>query len=186
MKFNPNNFYHVFNRGNNKQKIFFQKRNYQFFEGEIKEYICPHCHVLSYCLMPNHFHLLIYLAEQIGVVPLGNMQILERKIGTLQSSYTRAINKQENKTGSLFQPKCKMVEISSERAFACFHYIHQNPLRAGLTQSLVGWDYSSFHEYINNSDKNICSKETAYQLLHIPKENAMFIEQSYKVSQIVV
>ena len=107
MKFSPNNFYHVFNRGNNKQKIFFQERNYQFFEGKIKEYVCPHCHVLSYCLMPNHFHLLIYLGEQIGVSPLGNMQILERKIGTLQSSYTRAIN--------------KMVEISSEHAFACFH-----------------------------------------------------------------
>ena len=63
-------------------------------------------------------------------------------------------------------------------------YIHQNPLRAGLTQSLEGWNYSSFNEYINNSDKNICSKEIAYQLLNIPKENAMFIEQSY--IQIVV
>src|SRR5688500_4531591 len=135
--------------------------------------------------MPNHFHLLIYLGEQIGVSPLGNMQILERKIGTLQSSYTRAINKQENKTGSLFQPKCKMVEINSEHAFACFHYIHQNPLRAGLTQSLEEWDYSSFNEYINNSDKNICSKEIAYELFNIPKENAMFIEESYKVRIVV-
>ncbi len=181
MKFSSNTFYHVFNRGNNKQKIFFHEKNYQFFLRKIEECLCQIVGSLHICLMPNHFHLLIYV-EDVKNLPSGKMQILERKIGTLQSSYTRAINIQENRTGSLFQPKCKALEISTEHAAACFHYIHQNPLKAGLCRSLDAWEYSSFKEYSDSESfaKSICAREVAYNLLDIPKLKEFFLMQSSK------
>ena len=181
MKFSPNTFYHIFNRGNNKQRIFIHEKNYQFFLGKIEEYVCPHCEVVAYCLMPNHFHLLIYV-DEVQNLPSGKMQILQRKIGTLQSSYTRAINIQEKRTGALFQPKCKVLEVSTEHASVCFHYIHQNPLKAGLCRSLEAWGYSSFNEYLDSETyaKSICSREVAYHLLGIPKLKELFLMQSCK------
>jgi putative transposase len=181
MKFSPNTFYHIFNRGNNKQKIFFHEKNYQFFLRKIEEYLCPNCQVVAYCLMPNHFHLLIYV-ENAKNLPSARMQILERKIGTLQSSYTRAINIQERRTGSLFQAKCKVLETSAEHALACFHYIHQNPLKSGLCRSLDAWSYSSFREYLDSENfaKPVCTREVAYNLLGVPKLKEGFLMQSYK------
>src|SRR5689334_9535099 len=112
MKFSANNFYHVFNRGNNRQIIFPQQRNYAFFLSKLKNVLGNHCHIVAYCLMPNHFHLMLYLDEVSTGAKKTNslLQVLEQKLGTLQSSYTRAINNQENKTGSLFQTKIKVIE----------------------------------------------------------------------------
>lgn len=180
MKFNPNNFYHIFNRGNNKQPIFALEKNYSFFLLKLKESTANHCSILAYCLMPNHFHLLIYTDSELKDLPNGKMQILERKLGTLQSSYTGAINNQEGKIGSLFQPKCKVVELKDDHRFICFHYIHQNPFKAGLTKKPEQWEYSSFNEYFMNKAR-LCNKTLAYNLLDVPSENDAFYRQSCDV-----
>ncbi len=183
MKFSANNFYHVFNRGNNKQVIFPQKRNYDFFIGKLKKVLSGHCDMVAYCLMPNHFHLILYIDEtstgtQVKSRPL--LQILEQKLGTLQSSYTRAINIQESKTGSLFQSKIKVIELDPEHASTCFHYVHQNPLKANLASNFSDWPYSSFHEYASPYN-GICKKELAFDLLDIPKDSKDFLDLSKNV-----
>jgi putative transposase len=179
MKFQPENFYHVFNRGNNKQVIFPRKENYYFFLKKIKKELSPCCSIIAYCLMPNHYHLLIYTGkEDHRILPSGRMQVLERKLGTVQSSYTRAINNQEKKTGSLFQAKLKVIELSEEHAFICFHYIHQNPVKAGLCSKFEDWVFSSYSEYINGSSNEICNRDIVYNLLKIPAEAMAFIEHS--------
>lgn len=135
MNFTKKGIYHVYNRGNNKQLIFFTPANYQNFLKKIKKEINPFADILAYCLMPNHFHLLLLVKEESGQL---SPHPLVRKIGTLLSSYTRAINIQETRTGSLFQQKTKAIEIFNIDDFVdrtdylttCFHYIHQNPLRA--------------------------------------------------------
>jgi putative transposase len=104
-------------------------------------------------MMPDHFHLLIYIPELHDSAPLidtgkSRSDILRRKIGTILSSYTQAINKQELRTGSLFQPKTKAKKIDNDNHLLCaFHYIHQNPLRAGLVKHIQDWKYSSFSEF---------------------------------------
>lgn len=183
MKFSSDNFYHVFNRGNNRQIIFPQQRNYSFFILKLKSILDKYCHIVAYCLMPNHFHLLLYIDEtsvglQVKSKPL--LQVLEQKLGTLQSSYTRAINNQESKSGSLFQTKIKVVELEDDHAFTCFHYIHQNPLKANLAENFTEWPFSSYHEYINQSD-GICKKEIAYEFLDIPKDSSAFAMNSKNV-----
>ena len=101
------------------------------------------------------------------------LQLLEQKLGTMQSSYTRAINKQERKTGSLFQSKIRVIELNEEHALTCFHYIHQNPVKANLASDFSEWPYSSYHEYINLID-GICNKEIAFEFLDIPKDASNF------------
>ena len=110
------------------------------------------------------------------------MQILEMKIGTLQSSYTRAINIQEKRTGALFQPKCKALEVRIEHAPVCFHYIHKNPLKAGLCRSLEAWRYSSFNEYLDSETypKSICTRDVAHNMLGISRLKEHFFIQSSK------
>lgn len=58
-KFHVNQIYHVFNQGNNRQKIFLEHENYLFFLRKVRKYLIPYCDFLCYCLMPNHFHFLI-------------------------------------------------------------------------------------------------------------------------------
>ena len=61
MQFESDHIYHIFNRGNNSQKIFFSDENYHFFLQKLKRQILPFADVLAWCLMPNHFHLMIYV-----------------------------------------------------------------------------------------------------------------------------
>ena len=51
--------YHIYNQGNNRQKIFFNRENYFFFLGKMKEYIMPYADIMAWCLMPNHFHWMV-------------------------------------------------------------------------------------------------------------------------------
>ena len=55
--------YHIYNQGNNRQKIFFNRENYFFFLGKMKEYIMPYADIMAWCLMPNHFHWMVYVKE---------------------------------------------------------------------------------------------------------------------------
>lgn len=177
MRFYPDNFYHIYNRGINQQQTFFQQRNYEFFVSKIVSEIKPTCEIIAYCLMPNHFHLLIYVAaKSIGLNEIQNQQVLTRKLGTLQSSYTQAINKQENRTGSLFQQKCK-AKIIENSANTCFHYIHQNPLKARLVIKLEDWEYSSFGSYLNNNYR-ICNLSLARELIGLEDNPHQFYKES--------
>lgn len=63
--FASENIYHIYNRGNDKQLIFFNRDNYLYFLKKLRKYIFPHCEILDYCLMPNHFHLLVYADERV-------------------------------------------------------------------------------------------------------------------------
>lgn len=64
MQFFPDNFYHIYNRGNDKQMIFMQERNYDYFLNKIEVEIQPLCSIIAYCLMPNHYHLLVYISDK--------------------------------------------------------------------------------------------------------------------------
>ncbi len=186
MSFKPDTFYHVFNRGNNKQLIFFSPSNYIFFLRKIVNEVLPACDLVCYCLMPNHYHLMLYFAhEHVNFRQCIRMENLERKLGTLQSSYTRAINHQEKRVGSLFQPRLKVVEIGDEQqARNCFHYIHHNPVKAKLVTRWHEWKYSSFHEYYG-SFEGICRRDIVYGKLQIAIESSLFLEQleAYRIGR---
>jgi putative transposase len=63
MQFESGNIYHIYNQGNNRQKIFFKRENYFFFLQKLELHVLPYADILAWCLMPNHFHFMIYLKE---------------------------------------------------------------------------------------------------------------------------
>lgn len=181
MQFNEGSFYHVYNRGNNKQKIFFSQENYAFFLQKVERYISPACDIVSWVLMPNHFHFLIRANNNtIKLVKHTPIEInsLTEGIRLLLSSYTKAIQKQTGVSGNLFQQKTKSKCVDDYSTIA-FHYIHQNPLKAGLTKNLESWTFSSFTEYLGKSKHRLCNTELAYDYLDIKSTN--FVADSYKV-----
>ena len=115
MQFEKGYIYHVYNQGNNRQKIFFQKRNYEFFLKKIETNIKPFADILAYCLMPNHFHLMVLVRELDLPNPSEGFaqsealayRSINQSIGIMLRSYTNAINKQEKRTGTLFRKQTK-------------------------------------------------------------------------------
>ena len=124
---------HLYNQGNNQGLIFFNRENYLFFLRKVKSHLIPSCDILAWCLMPNHFHFLIWIEE--SPAPTNELTInakhkrttetkkLEESISTnskfsnnlriMLSSYTQAINKQNRTTGSLFRQNSKLKNLSS-------------------------------------------------------------------------
>jgi putative transposase len=136
--------------------------------------IKPFCDMLAYCLMPDHFHLLLHMPTgSAGLAPLSRlkespqMQVICRKIGTMLSSYTQGFNKQETRVGSLFQPRTKSKHLDVEHAFNCFNYIHENPVKAHLVTGIDEWPYSSIHEYLETK-VGLCNKALAAKLFNLP------------------
>lgn len=184
MEFFKNELYHIYNRGNNRQKIFFSHGNYTFFLAKIKRYIVPYCDLPAYCLMPNHFHFLIRSDERtIATKTIANKEknVLSEGIRHLLSSYTQAINKQNNSTGSLFQQNTKakpIVKGGRNYDQICLHYIHQNPLKAKLVEKMEDWEYSSFRDYCGKRNGTLCNKDLATNILGINIKT--FFEDSYR------
>lgn len=180
MHFEPDQVYHLYNRGNNRQPIFFTEANYLFFLQKIKTEWKKYGDMLCYCLMPNHFHcMLVPNAEGCKNIELGgketHLQNLSKTIGKTLSSYTKAINFQNKTSGNLFQKKTKAKLLSDANSrfrmldylLTCFYYIHQNPLQAKLVNRLRDWPYSSLPDYYCNRKGTICNKELAMQLLNL-------------------
>lgn len=155
MGFCADSFFHVFNRGINKQKIFFNEENYHYFCRKIEKHLSPNCDVIAYCLMPNHFHLLISTNESVQKVSSG--------LKILLSSYTRGVNAEQNRVGSLFQQntKKKIINVNDNGKYLkrVFDYIHNNPVNAKLCNSAEDWSYSSYNEYtcLKYSNYTICN-----------------------------
>ncbi len=133
--------------------------------------------------MPNHFHFLILVNdESIKSKVVGSLTLtgLNNGFRTLQSSYAAAINKEFVRTGSLFQQKAKYKLLESDEYLsACLHYIHQNPLRAGLVDKLEDWKHSSFLEYAGIKNEGLCSHKKLFQLTGL--DTTSFYKASYKV-----
>jgi putative transposase len=181
MKFTEGSFYHIYNRGNDKRKLFFEDRNYEFFLQKVDKYIGQNSNLLAWCLMPNHFHFLIQAnLSTVSIIKEKPIQInaMTEGIRLLLSSYTKAIQIQERITGSLFQQKTKAKCVDDYLPTA-FHYIHQNAFRAKLVGRLEDWRWSSLREYIGLTNSFFCKKEVAYSHMDISREK--FLKDSYSV-----
>ena len=130
MYFQPDTIYHIYNRGNQQQTIFFNRNNYIYFLEKVRKYIVPCSNILCWCLMPNHFHFLIDAnkksCEEITRPGMPTQRLTEN-IRLLLSSYTKGLQQQQNFKGNLFQQKTKAKAVTvGERsyAFTAFNYIH--------------------------------------------------------------
>lgn len=183
--------YHLYNRGNNQQKIFFNRDNYLFFLKKAKKHLYPHCDILAYCLMPNHFHFLISAnaeSEKTKSHGVKLVNVFSENLRIMLSSYTRAINKQEERSGSLFQQNSKLKPLNDifygkiskpnhiGYDYYCFHYIHNNPVSSKLVTKPEEWEFSSYRDYCQLRNGSLINKELALKTINL--EDGEFKMQS--------
>lgn len=176
--------YHVFNRGISHQPTFFDKRDYKRFFDTIVYYrnctppmklslfltsstdnrnkFIEKCQlkadflveIICYCLMPNHFHLLLKQLTENGISYF---------MSNLCNSYTRYLNTRQKRIGPIFQGKFNAVRIENDsQLLHVSRYIHLNPLTSFVVKNetdLENYPYSSFPEYISKKKEGICQKE---------------------------
>lgn len=174
MHFEPATAYHLYNRGNEKQPIFFSRENYLFFLRKVRAEWLAYCDILAYCLMPSHFHFVI-AAKKAGCefLTLKNkethLQHLSKAVGKTLSSYTMALNLERQKSGNLFQKKTKAKLLDTKPATGsclanCVHYTHNKPFVAGLVADAKEWEFSSLREYAGLRNGTLCNRELLYRL----------------------
>jgi REP element-mobilizing transposase RayT len=176
-EFSSKNIYHIYNRGNNKEKIFFEDQDYKAFifrlglclgfrEEELnkeKLIAMPYSRIRivnlnknnlklhSFCLMPNHFHLLI---EQIKDISVSNL------ISKLCTSYAKYINKKYKRVGHVFQDKFKAVLIeNNSQLMWTSSYIHMNPVKDKLVKHPKDYKWSSYNDFVTERNLPIVNKE---------------------------
>jgi putative transposase len=193
MFFEKGHLYHICNQGNNRQKVFFSRDNYLFFLKKVGTYISPYADILAWCIMPNHFHLMVYVKEIViadathGVTashPVSDRSTtLNNSIAIMLRSYTRAINKEQNRSGALFREATKAECITKPEGIVpsffntnngslinvpmpekeypqiCFNYIHLNPVKACLVDKPEDWEFSSYRDYIGERNGKLINRE---------------------------
>jgi putative transposase len=192
MNFQPNHVYHIYYQGNNKQDLFHDTDDFLCFLRVTRNTLALAGDIIAYCLMPNHFHFQLVTDEHCNqTIKQGNLTLdpVTNSIRKLLSSYTRIYNGRYNKTGSLFRQKTKANQLSAEKHIHsndkndyylnCFHYIHQNPLKAGLVIKLEDWEFSSFKDYAGMRNGTLINKKLATKICGY--NPATFIAESYSL-----
>ncbi len=193
MNFQENAIYHVYNRSN--ELLFQSDEDYRLFLQKLKVFLLPGSHVLAWCLMPNHFHLLIQVkAEGVQWSNSKNRyrtQQLSEKLSFLIGTYTQGFNRRYGQKGQLFAhpTKAKLLSdpaVSYYNGFGevdyvttCFLYIHQTPVMAGLVNDPAQWEMSSFNDYTESRSGSFVNKEVAYQRLALAPHEIEIQSTSY-------
>ncbi len=144
-------YYHIYNRGNNGENLFIEERNYaHFFQLYIRT-IFPVVETFAYCLMKNHFHLLVRMRQNADLPGFVNLEGLNAELDYSQSfsnffnAYTKSFNKTYHRTGSLFEKNFKRIQVDSDSYFIhLVSYIHRNPQKHGFTDDFKNYPYSSY------------------------------------------
>jgi len=143
-------YYHIYNRGNNKEDIFLEEINYFYFLKLVNKYILPLSDVIAYCLLKNHFHLLIKTHTNV------ESKRLSQSFSNLFNAYSKAINKSYNRTGSLFQDRFSRIKIENEDYLkSLIIYIHTNPVHHGFSKSFQDYKFSSFKAIVSNKPTSV-------------------------------
>ena len=166
-------FYHIFNRGINGQRLFFNDQNYHYFLSLIRNKISSVATVYAYCLLSNHFHLLVRIKPEQEIreaLPLKSQtevsKIISQQFSNTFNSYTQAINKHFGRTGKLFElPFRRKLITSHEQLVNTIQYIHNNPLKHGITKNVDEYRYSSLFKIKNDLDDPMLAVEKILALL---------------------
>ncbi len=148
-------FYHIYNRGINSTNLFLEQEDYNGFLERLKKYITPIAKVYAYCLLKNHFHLLVkiqtedHLENTIKEWRTFSASRREnfpsRQFSHFFSSHTQSINFKYSRTGTLFEQPFHRIAIEQESHFTrLIQYIHHNPQSHLLTNNFEKWPHSSF------------------------------------------
>ena len=135
-----NQFYHVYNRGNDRERIFGDESDYHAFLQKMKSLASRHSVAVPiYVLMPNHYHLIAM--QNTG----GNLSQMMRALAT---STAKRYNLKYGHIGHLFQGPFRRRLVTEDALWDVACYIHLNPVRAGLAKEPAEWRFSNFADYV--------------------------------------
>lgn len=163
-------YYHIFNRGNNRENLFVEQRNYPYFLKLYSKHILPVAETFAYCLLPNHFHFAIRARTkseqeaywQQEIQPFSESHYLFKLREPSQAfknmfiAYTRAFNRATGRTGTLFERPFHRKLVDTQSYFlTLINYIHQNPEKHGLIDDFRDWKWSSYSAYDSDLPSHI-------------------------------
>ena len=142
MTYLPEEYYHLYNRGNDKQLVFLEPENYRFFTQRLRERLLKaNSTLIAFCLMPNHYHVTAYLGKCLD---------FSNVMRGFTTSYVKSFNGWHHRVGYLFQGNTQMrlIESDEDLIHLC-RYVHINPVSAGLVTSPEDWEYLDYREWIS-------------------------------------
>ncbi len=185
--FAPGEFFHIYNRGNHKQNIFEDDSDYEFFTLRLRQNLYPDrfdglkiqalppnsFSLISYCLMPNHFHLLV---RQNSEIPTSKLML------KICSSYSKVFNKRYNYVGHLFQDQFKQILINRDEHLKwVIAYICQNPTVADLVKDPSEYRWSGYNEHLGKKvTPKVCDDKVLNELFD-KQDIGKFIRSSYEI-----
>lgn len=168
VKFIQGHYYHIYNRGVGRQPIFRIQDNYRFLLHRIKEHASRlSITMVAYCLMPNHYHLLVRQDGSHAVSLLIQMVF---------NSYSKAFNKMFNRTGTLFEGRFKAIHVDRETYLLHLcRYIHSNPVKDGLVRRPEDWPYSNYLEWIGARNGTLVDRQFVQAYFPQPEAYRRFV-----------
>lgn len=180
-KFNENGIYHVYNRTNNRELLFLSSENYFFFLRKYDDYLHSILDTFCWCLLPNHFHLLVRIKTEIDICKyiqakeyklqttseklfldkkLLLTELVERTFKRFFQSYSQSFNKMYNRQGNLFYKPFKRIEVDRDSHFKqAVVYIHANPQKHQLVKDFSSWKWSSWKSILSELPTRLLRNE---------------------------
>ncbi|MFK5857452.1 MAG: hypothetical protein QM503_15085 [Bacteroidota bacterium] len=168
----PEQIYHIYNHSNGNDLLFKDDKNYVFFLARFRKFISPVADTFTYCLMPNHFHVIVQIKKEADIILEFNGKNAKEKYDKLElqsekekfvslyvskqfsnlfSSYTQAFNKMYDRMGSLFMKNFKRIRVDDDDYFLnLIKYIHLNPVSHNFAQKPEDWKYSSYNSILSS------------------------------------
>lgn len=159
----PDNVYHLFSRAVGNEKLFIIEPNYHFFLKKFYQHTDGICDLLTYSLLPNHFHLMVEIRCAVEIETLfckvknrvfdeqrdSLPDFIMERFSNLLNSYAKAFNKIYHRKGGLFIDYLKRSVISQDADFAALvWYIHKNAVHHGLTNRIGEWKFDGYNEIL--------------------------------------
>jgi putative transposase len=171
-KMYPKFFYHVYHQAVGGENLFRIANNYAYFLRKYGEHISPIAKTYAYCLLPNHFHFLVEirenvygyyqekqtLAEKVSL-PEADFDVdrfISQQFQNFLNGYAQAYNKMYNRRGKLFQENVNRKLVNTpDYILQMVHYIHYNPVRHGFVKKIDDWTYTSLHAFLSEKTTSL-------------------------------
>lgn len=188
------NYYHIYNRGINGCNLFIDQENYDYFLRLYDKYIYPIAETFAWVLMPNHFHLLIRIKDEIdtggihltGLRDLSGVKPPHQHFSNFFNAYTKSINKRHNRHGALFERPFRRKQITSDEYLRhVILYIHNNPVHHKFCKHPMEYPWSSYLSCITLKPTKLNRKavigwfddEANFKFMHTSKLDIHAIEK---------
>jgi putative transposase len=186
----PETYYHIYNHANGDDNLFREEQNYPFFLEKYHLHIDPIAETIAWCLMSNHFHLVVRLKdskllsqdfpkfqtlENLGEAnEIKTSNLLAKQFSNFFSSYTQSFNKVYSRRGSLFIKNFKRKLIDNDQYLAqVILYVHLNPVKHGFVNNIINWGWTSKFDFWEKQPvlaKRLFLTKENYETLHCEKQ----------------